>query len=197
MNNNKNCYFTYEEYKNLVTTYVNKDWREVNFQNRIILPMLEKIVADNDNNKINHIEIVDVSTQYKNRESEIHKRSNYADTHTPDLLIVRDWNYENIQIKKDNYIAIVEIKSPILDPLEKISYHTMQEIEPYTKIINTVILTDCYTWHFFLYTNNTPNCEKKIFNLFKENTWQDKTVWDSLISFIKNSLLKNTFISHI
>lgn len=145
MNNNKNCYFTYEEYKNLVTTYVNKDWREVNFQNRIILPMLEKIVADNDNNKINHIDIVDVSTQYKNRESEIHKRSNYADTHTPDLLIVRDWNYENIQIKKDNYIAIVEIKSPILDPLEKISYHTMQEIESYTKIINTVILTDCYT----------------------------------------------------
>lgn len=188
LNNNKNSYFTYEEYKNLVITYGNKDWREVNFQNRIILPMLEKIVADNDNNKIYNIDVVDVSTQYKNGESEIHTRKYYANEYTPDLLIVRDWNYENRKIKKDNYIAVVEIKSPILDPLEKNSNHTMQEIESYTKIINTVILTDCYTWHFFLRTNGTPNYEEEIFNLFKENTWQDKTVWDRLISFIKESL---------
>lgn len=63
----KSNYFSFEEYKRIVEKYENEDWREINFQNRIVLQVLDKIFINNDN-----IAIVDVSTQYKNKESSIH-----------------------------------------------------------------------------------------------------------------------------
>lgn len=33
----KSNYFSFEEYKRIVEKYENEDWREINFQNRIVL----------------------------------------------------------------------------------------------------------------------------------------------------------------
>ena len=136
--------YSFEQYRELVDKYVEIDVREINFQNRVILSLLEKVLI-NDRD----ISIVDVSTQFKNKESEAHTRKFYAWNHTPDLLIVNNWNYENKDKEGEDYLVIVEIKSPILDPVNRKSIHTDQEIVDYRTHCKKVILTDCYRWFFF------------------------------------------------
>ena len=137
-------YFPFERYKELVDKYKELDWREINFQNRVILQLLDCIFI-NDNS----ISIVDVSAQYKNKESDLHTRMFYAWKYTPDLLIVKDWNYNNLEKDMDDYLAVVEIKSPVLDPISNNKTHTFDEVEDYRKHGRKVILTDCYEWVFY------------------------------------------------
>lgn len=172
-------YFSFEYYKQLVEKYEEKDCREINFQNRIILPMLEKIFIDN-----NEIDIVDVSTQYKNKESFLHTRKHYANKYTPDLLIVKDWNYANKDIPKENYLAVVEIKSPILDSINNDNKHTNEEVKAYIANGSKVILTDCYSWVFYGFGDETIT-----FTLREEKEWKEKE-WDKLLSYIKDILKK-------
>ena len=49
----------FAEYKKLVDKYYEKDCREVNFQNRIIIPFLESFIPE-------EFDVVDSSTLYKN-----------------------------------------------------------------------------------------------------------------------------------
>lgn len=98
---------SFKNYTILLDKYINTDWREINFQNRIVLPMLENIFINKS-----EIEIVDVSTQYKNRESNSHTRKYYANNYTPDLLLVKNWLYYNKKIPSHDYLAVVEVKSP-------------------------------------------------------------------------------------
>ena len=140
----ESVYMGFEEYKNIVDKYSKTDNREINFQNRVVMRLLDRITKNSDD-----ICIVDVHSQFKNRESDIHERKYYAGNHTPDLLIVKDWNYANKNKKRTDYLAIVEVKSPILDPISSDSVHTSEEMEEYLDICNHVILTDCYTWKFY------------------------------------------------
>ena len=78
----ENGKLSFKNYTILLNKYINTDWREINFQNRIVLPMLENIFIDKS-----EIEIVDVSTQYKNRESDSHTRQYYANNYTPDSYV--------------------------------------------------------------------------------------------------------------
>lgn len=175
----ENRILEFEHYKTLVNKYCKIDCREINFQNRIILPMLESICEDNDNNEI---DIVDVSTQYKHKESEIHTRQYYANEYTPDLLIAKKWNYNNLLKTEDDYIAVVEIKSPKIDPLSKRNNHTEDEVKSYLLNINKVILTDCFKWVF--YERFSP--EPKSFILYQDGNWVDcaSYTWGKLISYI-------------
>ena len=129
----KSEYVSFEEYKQLVDKYVALDNREINFQDRVVLQLIDRILANSD-----ELSVVDVHAQYKNRESDLHKREFYAGDHTPDLLIARDWHYENRDKDKSDYIAIVEIKSPALDPISKDSSHTSEEMEEYFGICDKV-----------------------------------------------------------
>ena len=138
-------YFSFEQYKELVKKYEMEDVREINFQNRIVLTMLDKLLAGDDRN----ISIVDVSTQGKNRESSIHTRKYYANVYIPDLLIVKNWNYDNKNKPAQDYLAVVEIKSPILDPINNNKPHTTDEVQDYINNGSKVILTDCYRWVFY------------------------------------------------
>ncbi|NLM18894.1 MAG: hypothetical protein GX217_02585 [Clostridiaceae bacterium] len=140
----KDNVYSFEQYREVVDKYVQIDAREINFQNRVILRLLDKIFINDQD-----ISIVDVSTQYKNKESKLHTRKFYAWDHTPDLLIVKNWTYKNGDKEEEGYLAIVEIKSPILDPIDKNSIHTNQEIADYRAHCKKVILTDCYEWQFF------------------------------------------------
>lgn len=191
--------FSFEYYKRLVEKYETEDWREINFQNRIVLPMLEKIFINDDN-----ISIVDISTQYKNRESSLHTRKYYANNSTPDLLIVKNWNYNNKDKAPSDYLAVVEIKSPRLAPICNDNNQTTEEVQDYINNGSKVILTDCLRWVFYGF-DNTP----KSFILRDENGWRlnevenpsfivdnlgfDKTriesiCWDELISYIKEKI---------
>ena len=156
-------YFSFEQYKGLVEKYKTEDRREINFQNRIVLPMLDKLLVGDDRN----ISIVDVSTQYKNRESSIHTRKYYANVHTPDLLIVKNWNYNNKNKLAQDYLAVVEIKSPSLDPINNDNPHTTDEVRDYIDNGSKVILTDCYRWVFY-----EPKKEPVQFTLHDANGWK-------------------------
>ena len=190
-------YFSFEQYKKLVEKYEREDWREINFQNRVVLSLLERVFINNDN-----IAIVDTSAQFKNRESEIHTRKYYANNSTPDLLVVKNWNYSNKDIKKEDYLAIVEIKSPILDPISKENSHTEKEVQDYIRNGQKVILTDCYKWNFYGFE------EKPVtFTLRDTSGWivsevenpefivkelgflayrQESKVWEKLIKYIES-----------
>lgn len=191
--------FSYEYYKRLVEKYEREDWREINFQNRVVLQLLEKILINNE-----EIVIVDVSTQYKNRESSLHTRKYYANDSTPDLLIVKEWKYENIYKPRNDYLAVVEIKSPILDPIPSNNSHTAKEVQDYLNNGSKVILTDCFRWVFYGFDN-----EPRDFILRDENGWReeveenptfivekfgfDKTrrnsrVWGELLSYIMDNI---------
>lgn len=172
----KSNYFSFEEYKRIVEKYENEDWREINFQNRIVLQVLDKVFINNDN-----IAIVDVSTQYKNKESSIHTRQHYANDHSPDLLIVKNWNYNNRNKLKQDYLAVVEIKSPILAPINKENSHTTKEIQDYIDNGSKVILTDCYNWIFYGFEN-----KPKVFTLRDGDGWKMIEVENS--DFLVNEL---------
>lgn len=58
--------FSYEDYKALVEKYITYDSREINFQNRVILPFLEFLL------KNHNIDIVDTSTLYNRGNRQIY-----------------------------------------------------------------------------------------------------------------------------
>ena len=64
-------------------------------------------------------------------ENRINTRKPYANDRTPDILIVKNWKYNNKDIPQENYLAVVEVKSPVLDPISKENEHTDEEIKAY------------------------------------------------------------------
>ena len=62
MNIIKSEYVSFEEYKQLVDKYVALDNRGINFQDRIVLQLIDRILANSD-----ELSVVDVHAQYKNR----------------------------------------------------------------------------------------------------------------------------------
>lgn len=190
-------YFSFEQYKKLVEKYEREDWREINFQNRVVLSLLEKVFINNDN-----IAIVDTSAQFKNRESKIHTRKPYANNSTPDLLVVKNWNYSNKGIKEEDYLAIVEIKSPTLAPICEENLHTEEEIQDYIRNGQKVILTDCYKWIFYGFeeipvtftlrdtsgwiVSEEKNPEFIVKELGFQAYRQESEVWEELIKYIES-----------
>lgn len=191
--------FTFEDYQKLVEKYCKEDVREINFQNEIIIQLLKKIFINDDK-----ISVVNVSAQFANRESKEHTRKHYANDFTPDILIAKDWNYRNKALAEENYLAVIEVKSPMLDPISKVNTHTNEEIDAYKQIGIRLILTDCYVWNFYGFEN-----EKISFVLHNENGWvmekvknpdfivnyfgfddtrEESEVWNDLCAYIRNNI---------
>jgi hypothetical protein len=143
--------FSYGYYKKLVNKYRENDCREINFQNRVIVPFLEKLFIN-----VVDISIVDVSMQYKNKNSKIHDTSCYSSQQDyaapPDLLIAHNWNYANKNNKDIDYLTVIEIKSPVLNSIndeKRYIEHTRKEVKFHLEANFKVILTDCIRWNFF------------------------------------------------
>ena len=51
----KSEFFSFEEYRKIVDKYVNQDYRELNFQNRVVLQLIDKVLANTSD-----LSIVDV-----------------------------------------------------------------------------------------------------------------------------------------
>ena len=168
-------WFSYDYYKKLVDKYMEMDSREINFQNRIVIPFLEELFTSTD------IMIVDVSTQYDNRNSKIHNNSQYKGSNAapPDLLIARNWKLDNLNNTVD-YLAAIEIKSPKLDSIynkEMGNYNprTIKELKSHLSKNSRVILTDCIRWQFF--ERGCASDPIPPIDLFDENKkWKTKIV---------------------
>lgn len=174
----------YNKYKKLVEKYYQNDCRELNFQNRVIIPFLESFLPK-------EFEVIDSSTLYQNwkhykdnNENGI-CREKFADNYTPDLLIMTGWKL--FAEKKDNPSIIIEVKRPTA----KDRKHAMNEVKEYLNKADNVILTDTITWEFYKKQNNKnvsiirlENDEKLVCsrNLKDEGdiAWADENVWKKL-----------------
>ncbi len=161
----------YDDYIKKVDYYINTDCRELNFQNRIIIPFLETVFSEEKN-----VSIVDISMQYRNRNSKLHTRDPYANEYTPDLLIAQNWNYQN-KVNDVKYLSVVEIKIPdCIDTSQIRKYFNFDG--------RKVIWTNCFVWKFFI------NGEEVLppINLKDENkNWkQGDSDWNHLSNSIKN-----------
>lgn len=144
--------FSYLVYKKLVDYYIKVDPRELNFQNRIIVSMLEKLLINTD------IDVVDTSTLFyrgkknpKNLDNSQFQAPGFA---PPDILLARNWNMDNINNKVE-YLCAIEIKSPISREkicginFEEYHQHVKRQMKGHLSVHTKVILTDCYRWQFF------------------------------------------------
>lgn len=132
----------FEWYKGQLGKYINSDNREINIQNRIIIPFLEKIFMGEE------IEIVDTSTLYKNWNKRVgHDRTKYGGQYTPDILLASsNWDIYN-ENKNIDYYALFEVKVPTTSKGERT--HAINECTDYLKHVNKVVLTNGISWEFF------------------------------------------------
>lgn len=143
----------YNRYQKLVEKYYQKDCRELNFQNRVILPFLESFLPEK-------YDVVDSSTIYKNWENYKDGKGNgicrekFAKKYTPDLLIIEDWKL--FAEKKNAPSIIIEVKRPTASDRE----HAKNEIDEYLGKSDHVILTDSITWEFYKKQGNEITPQK-------------------------------------
>ena len=180
----------FETYKKLVEKYYKDDCRELNFQNRILIPFLESLLPEK-------YDVVDTSTLYKNW-TRIN-RGVFAGQYTPDVLVTRNWSlFEG----KESPQIIIEVKRPTAND----RIHADNEIDEYIKKANYVILTDCITWEihqkhmksnpFYLSKECEAVCKRTIPKNNEERTinWIDNSIsendWDKLRNAIKDMIPK-------
>lgn len=134
---------SFEEYQNCIKHYFSTDNRELNYQNHVIIPLLEKLF---DVKPGSEISIVDVSTLYRNWDKcDWHDRSKYAGTYTPDVLVAKNWNLKNKGKTDIEYLLLIEIKTPNAGRRG----HAIAEVSDYLNRVPNVILTDGITWEFY------------------------------------------------
>lgn len=135
----------FKKYKELVEKYYKNDCRELNFQNRVVIPFLEKYIPDS-------YEVVDSSTLYRNWERYKDDkgygvcREIFAGKYTPDLLVVKNWKL--FAERKERPRIIIEVKRPTANSKSERN-HADEEIKEYRKKADNVILTNCITWEFY------------------------------------------------
>jgi hypothetical protein len=165
--------FSYSLYKRMVNKYLEIDYREITIQNRVITPLLDRLFINEKD-----ISIVDISTQYDNNNSKIHDTRFYREEKTspPDLLVARHWNYGNVDNDEIDYLAVVEVKSPGLNPFynkDKNKDDINNQLKTHLEANDKVILTDCIKWEFFEKEYGLDPV--KTINLFDENNnWKRK-----------------------
>lgn len=147
----------YCEYTAIVDKYIRTDSRELNFQNRAIIVMIERLLSNTD------IEVVDSSTLFDRGKRNLKvldvKQFSVPKVATPDILLVRNWNLDNTNNVVE-YLAAIEVKSPVSSRGEDIAGknpeaydgHIKDEVEAYLSagtMIDKVILTDGFRFHFY------------------------------------------------
>lgn len=183
----------FDKYKKTVEKYYLHDCREINFQNRIVIPFLESLVGEK-------YEVVDSSTLYKNWKKIC--RESFAGTYTPDVLVIDEWSLFND--KKQAPSIIIEIKRPTADD----RLHANKEVEEYINKAQFVILTDCITWEikekgkatqcFYLDISKSNVCERMIPQYIEERKidWitaiGEDNDWNDLMTRIKGILNINS-----
>lgn len=175
----------YNRYQDMVKKYYQKDCRELNFQNRVIIPFLESFLSGK-------YEVVDSSTIYKNWKNYKDEKGNgvcrdtFAGNYTPDLLIIKDWSL--FAKDKNTPSIIIEVKRPTASDRK----HAENEIEEYLDKKAYVILTDSITWEFYEKQDNKKISQKIFLSKDEKNVcerglsvernidWKDETALEDV-----------------
>lgn len=167
----------YKQYKDLVSYYLENDNREVNYQNRIIIPLLEEILGS-------EYDVVDVSQLTKEWNNRNICRDKFAGIHTPDILIAKNWKlkFEKDSTRAVEYLCLIEVKKPTAND----SNHAALEINEYLSKGMPVILTDCITWKIFYKKENaisvdTISLEKEHEYQIRDNRYKMEEVYEPII----------------
>lgn len=175
----------FKKYKKLVEKYYQKDCRELNFQNRVIIPFLESFLPEG-------YEVVDSSTIYKNwtnyKDDDGYSvcRETFANNYTPDLLILQNWKL--FDEKKTTPSIIIEVKRPTASDRT----HANNEVKEYLEKTEHVILTDSITWEFYdkqnienhqeiIYLDKAKKlvCKRDV-KVERDITWNEENDWNGL-----------------
>ena len=192
---------TYKKYQEIVQFGNEKDNREFYIQRRLIEPFIESIVPE--------LHIEDVSVIRHNSSSSEHDSMQYSCGAYPDLLIVKEWNYFNVNNVID-YKAVVEVKPPFVknEDYYHIGLQQKNETRIYTHTVDTysaenvqrilgyfnatennrVIFTDGLKWDFFD-KRKLNNSEKDWINNLDQRAVLKKTV-ENKIKKIKDEKVK-------
>lgn len=130
----------FEKYTELVTWFFENDNREVNYQNRVLIPFWETLCTDFD--------VVDTSMLTKEWDKRNIERRKFAGFYTPDLLIASNWKLQD-KSEKVEYKSLIEIKTPTAQDRD----HAEEEVKEYLEKVSFVVLTDCVTWEFYMKEN--------------------------------------------
>ena len=171
----------FSRFKILVDKYYKNDCRELNFQNRILIPFLESLICEK-------YEVVDSSHLYKNWKNI--NRETFAGQYTPDVLVVEEWDL--FKEDKQSPLVITGVKRPTADDRK----HAENEVKEYLEKAEYVILTDCITWeiyqknietvYFYLDKDENGVCKQSATIMRKERrvNWIDDTIsgndWEKL-----------------
>ena len=137
----------YEEYQRLVSFFLKKDNREVNYQNRVLIPFLECLYKNSPKC------IVDTSTLTREWNRRGIDRECFAEKYTPDLLIAENWRLKTGDTEKNCiYRALIEVKTPLADKRSRAE----KMVKEYLTKVPVVILTNCLTWEFYYSTISDP-----------------------------------------
>ena len=137
---------SFEEYLNRVIEISEVSPNELCYQFEVVKPLLERALPD--------YQIVDTSD---NSDTQLHTREYYTLPNkqytSPDLVIARNYKYENLEDKPDIY-AVVEVKEQSAKEMfnkEIAQYykHLIYEIALYLYVVKKVIATNCRRWQFF------------------------------------------------
>lgn len=135
----------FEQYSERVMKFLVNDNREINYQNRVLIPLLEELLSESD--------IVDTSTLYKNWAKRGVNRDAFAEVHTPDILVSQNWNLLNSS--RVEYSMLIEAKTPTASGRN----WAISEVKEYLKKVPFVMLTDCITFEFFYKENGVKYTE--------------------------------------
>ncbi len=169
---------SYINYQLILEYAKNNDQREYYLQRRLIEPFIKSIVPE--------LYIEDISVIRQSANTNRHNRTKYCGLNNeekntpPDLLIVKEWNYYNVENKLD-YRGVIEVKSPFskqdyyyeITDKNKDERLYPYEFKEYDELIKSkiswyltatendrVILTDGLQWDFFEKNNIDLNCNE-------------------------------------
>lgn len=137
---------SYDEYKEDVRK-IYRDMRHEEYYYSLIKEFVEGCMPDTMEEKVIYV--------HKNRETKIHDRAKYADSHSvPDMIIVPDiYTYE----KTTNPYVVIEVKAPCItfknEEIEryislKVEGENLEQLQLEFEHCNYIVFTDCITWYF-------------------------------------------------
>ena len=164
---------SFDDYKNWFREIKNKDPHEIHFQSKIVERFISILCRD--------LDVYDCSK--KVQDSQKHDYDQYCGRKdgkaaTPDLVIAKGWNWENIKNTVD-YRAVVEVKSPFTGPIyhkdyEEYGAKLKEELDRHlsAKKNSKLILTDTLKWEFYERGKKTKTF--KLYELSKGGKWEWK-----------------------
>ncbi len=192
-----NNYPSFEWYLNKIIKISEESPKEINYQLEIIKPLLEEILPQ--------YQVVDTSGNSADTTKHTRKAYTLESHAAPDLLIAKNYKYDNKKKEPPEIHAVVEVKEQSSTEMfnrdiDGYSDHLIYEVGLYLSMSEDrrVIATNCRRWHFFERTEEYDSGFMNFFLSHKkylidyENTknkekWKESSNPENLVNEIENN----------